>query len=283
MATPPSLRELLLRIDELQLFPAAAQQVLSIARNSSATRKQLEEAVATDPVLAGRVIKLANSPMFARAVRVETLEHAIRMLGFHGTRDVALALALAGVGKERTEAGEELWRHARWTAVSARTIGEHLRRGATSSAFISALLHDVGRQLMLVLEPKRMAGLHATDECNAIVAFTREREVFGVDHAKLGAACLRRWSFSEHIAVAVENHHRNAAALPDAGLRREVAVLQFADVLAHTMADGLDLQRTITVAQKLPAVGVLGISEHSVGRIVRRVFLSKHRVASLAA
>ena len=62
MATPPPLRELLLRIDELQLFPAAAQQVLSIARSNSATRKQLEEAVATDPVLAGRVIKLANSP-----------------------------------------------------------------------------------------------------------------------------------------------------------------------------------------------------------------------------
>lgn len=235
MAQDHRLAQLLQRIDDLRLFPQAAHRVLQVARDDRATLDDMQAAVASDPILAGRVLKMANSPLHQRSMRVDTLPRAIQMLGFMGTRDIALALALGSIGRDRSPWGEILWTHAMHTSHAAAAITAHMRHNAPKGAFLAALLHDVGRQLMLVLDPKVTDAIQRHEQSGGN-AHALEMSAFGVDHATLGAACLARWSFTDAITDAVRYHHVPLDRDMPGTTRTWVAILELADAMAHQHA-----------------------------------------------
>jgi putative nucleotidyltransferase with HDIG domain len=249
------LRAHLDRWDELQVFPTAAARVLQVARHPTSTMAQMEEAVCTDSVLAGRLLKLANSPFYARRTRIDSVGRAIAVLGFSGTRDVALALAIGAVGSDKSPWGQSLWCHALSAAWACRLMGRHVRQVDVEAAFLMGLLHDVGLQLLLVLRESEMNQLLDTHGMEPSVLLQAERELLGTDHAELGAACLRRWSLPDAVTDAVAYHHQPIGAVGMAR-PRDVALLQVADAFADAMltADGPDALAAHAYAQPGAAV-----------------------------
>ena len=69
--------------------PAAAEQVLRIVSNRKAGAADLARVVETDPALAARVMRLANSPYYGSPRRVSSTRHATVMLGFDTVRAIA--------------------------------------------------------------------------------------------------------------------------------------------------------------------------------------------------
>jgi putative nucleotidyltransferase with HDIG domain len=75
-------------------------------------------------------------------------------------------------------------------------------------AFTAGLLHDIGKIVLnQLLTPKIRADIRALIAEKNISRVDAEREVFGTDHAPVGAALLRRWNIPEVIVVAVAGHH----------------------------------------------------------------------------
>ena len=58
----------------------------------------------------------------------------------------------------------------------------------------------------------------------------------GFSHAALGARLLSRWGLPENVCLAVRLHHQSPAATTQH--QRLVAVINFANSLAHQMNDG---------------------------------------------
>jgi len=253
------------RLDDLHVFPAAATKVLEVARQPMSSLADMERAVAMDSVLAGRVLKLANSPMYARQTRVSSVERAIAALGFRGTRDIALALAIGGIGSDRSPWAQRAWVHAMAVGWAAKSLARHIRHVDAESAFVTGLLHDVGLQLMITLheeETNRMldarGSLDGTD-------LEDERRLFGTDHAELGAAALRRWSLPDGVSDAVAAHHlrigRCGVARP-----RDVALLHVADALAGAVPLCDTVEEVASMAMQHPSAPVL--------RAVRGVYVA---------
>ncbi len=246
----------LMGLDDLHVFPAAATKVLEVARQPQSSLADMERAVAMDSVLAGRVLKLANSPLYARRAQVSSVERAIAALGFRGTRDIALALAIGGIGSDRSPWGRRAWVHAQAVGWAAKTLARSIRHVDAEAAFVTGLLHDVGLQIMITLheeETNQMfdarGGLDGTD-------LKDEREIFGTDHAQLGAAALRRWSLPDGVCDVVGAHHRPIATCGVAH-PRDVALLQVADALASAVPLCASAEEVASVAMEHPSAQVL--------------------------
>jgi len=233
VAPAPSLQSCVDRLDELQVFPVAALRVLALARDPDVTLVQLEEAMASDPVLAAETLSIANSAAMARKVPVRSLTRAVQVLGLAGARELVLTAIVGAVASSRAPWGPLLHRHALLTATISRAIANRTPYVDASEAYVVGLLHDLGLQLLLRLDPVAIERI--LDAVGTSALDKAERMRFGFTHAELSSLCIREWGLPASLSLVVSAHHDPAEP------RRENAprlVLSVADELADLLADG---------------------------------------------
>jgi len=214
-----------------------------------------------DDQLAGRIVEVASSPLYAGATRIGTLPRALQMLGFAGTRDIAIALALGSVGRHQCVEGQALWRHALSTGWTCRVFARHARGIAGDAMFVAGLLHDLGLQILLVLEPESMIGLATTYGTESASFLHAEAHHFGFDHATLAGGCLRRWNLPLDAVELVDKHHLPVGG--DDGLLyaspRSRAVLAVADRISGGLLGGATPADLFDLAMAHPASELMRI------------------------
>lgn len=182
--------------------------------------------VRRDPALAGHLLDAANSALFSGRDRVGSLQQAVCRLGARGLRRLALVVAARTRAFQARRYEAEVraqFAHCLLTALHAQEVAR-LRRLSVDDAFLAGLLHDVGKALLL----------QAIGDLEDQGARPERAEVDGCVaelHAHAGAVLAQAWGLPERIVHAIEKHHAFYAAVPGA---REVALLAFADALAHT-------------------------------------------------
>ncbi len=231
------------QVGQLGVFPAAAIRVLELARQPSASIDDLEQAVSSDGALAARILKVVNSPLFGLKVRVSHLRRALTLIGFTGTRDIAVSLALSGMAQERLPWGERLWRHAEATAWTCRVLSRQSRLMDPDAMFVAGLLHDFGLQLLLVTDKNATVTLLEEFGLHSERLLTAERMARGFHHAELGAACLSRWNLPGEAADLIARHHDPIGhADGSSSSPRAAAILALSDAVADAILDGDDAE-----------------------------------------
>lgn len=203
------------RLDELRLDTSTARRIHELVRAHASTRK-LHDVVAMDPVLVSRLLKLANSAQYGAPRAITALDEALNRIGMLGTRDLAWAMALHSLGGKHSPFGPTLQRHGFEVAAGAQLLVQTLRRIAPSHAFVVGLLHDIGAQVFLELEPTKYAKVLAKhlDDDERLVE--EEKRLFGLDHGLLAERAMERWQLPRDVGRAVGLHHRvDPAAFPD--------------------------------------------------------------------
>ncbi|HYC77163.1 MAG TPA: HDOD domain-containing protein [Planctomycetota bacterium] len=233
---------------EVPALPAVALEVLSTTAGADADLRRLVALLHRDPALAGNVLKVANSSLYAPREPIASLPQAVSRLGFETVRDIASAVAVkssafaAPAGfRERVE---QDWRRAVLTAQFAREIARSRRRNV-ESAFLSGLLHDVGRVLALrALAASGDADVPAADVdavCDAV-------------QTELGLALVAAWNLPPQIGEAVAFHRDLAAAPAESDIAATVAL---ARRFAEAWRKGADQDATSFVGD--PAATALNL------------------------
>jgi putative nucleotidyltransferase with HDIG domain len=198
--TITSYSEALLRIPAQ---PASAELVLRLVADPAATAAELALAVETDPALAARVMRLANSRYYGAARSVSSAQHAIVLLGRDTVRGIAASAACSLLDVRPDFGPEGFWRHALATGAGASVVAR--RVGLTpADAFSAGLLHDLGAVLLHLRDPNAFARAQRQETMTAIVA--AEIEAFGMTHAQAGAAALDAWGYPPAFVEAVALH-----------------------------------------------------------------------------
>jgi putative nucleotidyltransferase with HDIG domain len=184
-----------------------------------------------EPVLCGRVLQVANSAYYGMPRGVSSIRQALILLGAHAVKGIALSVAAINSvrdGRAPTPQERDLWRHAITVAGYAQGIARACRLGtqAVEDAYIAGLLHDIGALLLLTRFPKQFSPiLQAGDEPSVL---QRERELFGYDHADIGAMIAEHWQLPERIVRVIAEHH--APYLPEGDTRLLTAAVIQADL-----------------------------------------------------
>lgn len=225
-ATVGSIEDALKRAEQLQIFPKAALRIQQVVTQENSSFRDLEQAVSSDPALSGRLLRFANSPFYGLARKVAYLRKALMVLGYRGTRDVSLALAMTSMGKPKRPGRSEMMKHIVRTASLARGLSRYVPGMDAQVVFMAAIMHDVGTLILMEVNERAMLDLikEHPDELERVAA---EREVFGFDHAQLGEACLASWALPDFLSGAVGLHHSSdlAAHLGDEDPRYKIAAL----------------------------------------------------------
>jgi len=256
-ATVGTIEDALKRAEQLQIFPKAALRIQKVVTQENSSFRDLEQAVASDPALSGRLLRFANSPFYGLAKKVAGLRRALMVLGYRGTRDVALALAMTSMGRPNRPGRKEMMQHIIRTASLARGLGRYVPGMDDQVVFMAGIMHDVGTLILLeVDEPKMLSLLEEHLDESARVA--AEREAFGFDHAELGRACMASWSLPEFLSEAVGLHHSPDLAdhLGESDGRYKLAALiQIAsDVEARVQKMGADSRAKYLMAHPCSAM-----------------------------
>jgi putative nucleotidyltransferase with HDIG domain len=180
-------------------LPAAVAEVMAIANCTEANFRDVDRVIRQDPVVAARVLSVANSPLYRPPQPLTSLRAALLRLGWGILREVLLqAVAeahLFRVGPRRELAAARL--HAVVLAHVHRHVASVL--GFDSEhAFACGLLHDLGRPIALALLSR--------PDAPPLDALTRGR-VVSLVHGELGARVAEQWNLPSVVARVCRDHH----------------------------------------------------------------------------
>lgn len=249
-----------LRCDNLSvpMLPAMAHKVIEMATDPELSIHKLSSLVAKDPVLAARVLGLANSAYSAPNSPIASITEAIMRLGTTAVRNVVITVSFTSRLQDPAvydKRGRPIVDHALGTAYVARLVGERARVDVEET-FLCGLLHDIGKLVILkrAHEYRKQSGKVVTDaELDAAL---------DAHHPAAGALVLRRWKLPESLDDPVRFHHDYAAA-PD--YKREAAVVYLANRLSHRY--GFGCERDESELLEDPVCAYLGIDALAIQEI----------------
>ncbi len=217
---------------EPPVMPQVVRDVQNLIKESSTTAEDLADAIAREPVIALRLISIANSPIYRGVQEIVSLKTAIPRLGIKETLSVVIAIANKSLYEtDRAQYKilmDNLWVHALASAFGAKIIAAKLKLEDEEKYFLMGLTHDIGKILLLkaytdVSKSRRL-------DMDTITANLQEA------HIGLGKMLLKRWGLGDDF-INVVARHEDTEFEPDTA--KEILVVSLANMLTRKIGFSL--------------------------------------------
>ncbi len=132
---------------ELPIFKYSLIAITTITSREDSSSSELASAILKDVNLTARILRISNSYIYNPSnTPVNTITHAVMLLGFNLVRDISISLAIIDtllIGNKETHVMKLMARtfHA---AVQAKSIAEQCNDESPEEIFIAALLYNIG-------------------------------------------------------------------------------------------------------------------------------------------
>ena len=204
--------ESLERITDLPQLPEVVYRLEEVANNPDSSIHDVASVIETDPPMAVRVLKLANSAFYRRGNHpMTTIRQATVRLGLKEIRKLALAIGATRLFVKPSPRIDHhlFWQHSLTVASVTRTVAK-LTDGVRidpDQAYVAGLLHEVGALVLDQFFEKLYDAVFRAARHSDQPIHDVEREYLGIDHAEIGAWLLNRWQAPQSLVVAVQCHH----------------------------------------------------------------------------
>jgi putative nucleotidyltransferase with HDIG domain len=206
--------------------------------DSNATFEDLADIVKTDTALSARLLKIVNSAFYGFAEKVDTLTHALNIIGTDQLTDLALAAIVTskfqGIPRDLINM-ETFWMHSIGCGITAQKIAEFVPGVATEKMYLGGMLHDIGSLIIFKESPEDAKKILLRCKETGENLFKVEKEVLGYDHAEVGSLLLTEWKLPERLAEMVRYHHAPSRA---GDYLKETCIISKADALVYEMKIG---------------------------------------------
>ncbi len=203
-STPPSVlkAKALRALGNLPPFSPILNKLMATLAGEDVSFSRLGDLIEKDTVVAGNLLRLVNSALYGRRGTVNSVRHAVSILGIDKVRNAVLGMSLTrmwnkvSVPKSFSIAGFDL--HSAAVAILSDQLAQRVSIEYPEGAFVGGLLHDLGRLLIAAGLPEHYV---------AIEGLSSERDILGFTHAELSAEALAAWNIPRAIQIAVQDHH----------------------------------------------------------------------------
>lgn len=168
--------------------------------------------IESEPVLSGRVLKLANSAYYgASTKKISSLTIAITRLGHRMIRELVYSLEVTKLfRKDSIIDHQKFWRHSLAVAVFTQAMSRMIKCSAEEQemAYLAGLMHDIGVMVFAFLLPKEYEDFAKSASDKEISLHKQEKDFFSIDHAELGARFTTKWwNINETVIETIRKHH----------------------------------------------------------------------------
>lgn len=255
--------------------PAIAIRILEAIKNENVSIEEISKIVSSDPALVIKVLKLANSPVYTRSGKIETIRKAIAVPGMRTLKNIALSFVIVDGIRSRWSISfdlESFWRKSITSAVATSLISSLLNK-RDDDLFITALLQDIGVLILHLHDAEKYNAL--MNECGPDSLLKREKAAFGLDHQEIGAQFLQEWGLPANICELVRCHHTAAsvqeALLPKLNVLRlsnSLSSVFHADHSGHDFEEFSQSLRSVYAASKEDIEQVISSAHQKTGEVL---------------
>lgn len=255
------------QVHSLPCIPKVAQDLIQQFDNPHTNVDSIARNISLDPVIAAKVLRLANSARFRGSRESASVEDAAMRLGFNTLRTLVLASAVTGAFQ--APPGFDLkgfWGHSFQVASISRLLAK-TRGVAVEIAFTCGMMHNIGELLIQTGVPELAERLNQNGkDMGAAQRVALETLQLGFGFPEVGAELARLWQLPELIQHAIAYQSRPTQAPADMPLPRVLAqAVSIAEALRQypgdmnkaletlqgPLFDGLDVA---SLLDELPAV-----------------------------
>jgi two-component system, cell cycle response regulator len=198
----------------LPAFSPIAIKLMVMVNDENVSFREVAKLFSADPVLAGQVLQLANSGMYGRqGGPVQSVLHAMAMLGLKNISRIALTAALSNGFPSRTASwNRSWWRHS----IASALIADHLGVAElhVDFGYTAGLLHAIGQLALFQNAPAEYPKLVQEAHSASADLLEWERRRFGTDHVELSGLILADWGLPRGLQQAVSEGHVSNSSDP---------------------------------------------------------------------
>ena len=212
-------------IGALPTIPTVVRKLLEMCENPKVSLAEIATIIAQDPVLAAKILKVVNSPIYGFPGRISSLTQALLLLGLNVARGLLLGVSVLEI-MQKSIVG--LWEHSVGCAIVARIIARRRGLKDPEEVSVAGLLHDIGKVFLTLKFPDQYRQVVAEANTRVILIAEAEKASFGVTHADVEAWVGKKWNFPRSLVEQMAYHHKP-------GLSKHygvhTAIVHFSDIL----------------------------------------------------
>ncbi|WP_332875712.1 HDOD domain-containing protein [Massilia sp. S19_KUP03_FR1] len=202
-ATLELLWERVRRRGDMPGFTKAITAILGAMRGEDEREFSMTQTVLSDPVLTQKVLRLANSGMYAAfGQRVNTVSKAVMVLGTEAIGHLALGLKLVEELKNSTpdDLGAQVeMEKAVLAGMVAQQVAGGLRNVDAEEAVVCSILHTLGRMMVTFYLPEHWQQLRVTGGDGGAQAAAPA--LLGLSLEDIGRATAEHWGLPKNLVA----------------------------------------------------------------------------------
>ena len=230
------IRSIVSQLDTLPSFPSLYFEIMQELDALDPSLEKVAAIVAKDPGMTVKLLQIVNAASLGLARRFTSPVEAVQQLGIAAVQSLALSAHVFTCFESRPFKGfsiTELWDHGANTARIARKILEIERADTVlaEEAYTAGMLHDIGKLMLANNLPEPFQRVLDLSQKGKRPFLDVEQEVFGANHAGVGAYLLGLWGLPITIVEAVAFHHQPSRS--EARTIGPLTAVHVANVLEH--------------------------------------------------
>ncbi len=239
------LNQLIKSREDIPSLPTIFYQVNEAVNDPRSSMRDIAQIISADQSLSARLLRLVNSAFFGFPSKIDTISHAVTIIGTKQLRDLALATNVIqifkGIPAELIEV-RPFWEHCIGCGIASRLLASYHKAPNIEQFFVTGLLHDIGRLILYWKNPEQASAALALSAEKGVFLHRAERDVMGYDHADVGGLLLKEWRLPQSLETAVMYHHRPSRS---SRFPAEAGITHIADLITNALELGTSGERLV--------------------------------------
>lgn len=222
------------KLSEVPTLPVVVTRAIQVINDPNSSANDLTDLIVNDQVLAGKILKVANSAYYCLPNKVSNLNRAITLIGFDEVKRMISPILFLNTFKDFKDtehfSSKGFWTHSLAVASACEILVEKINRPQDiGEARVLGLLHDVGRLIVVGVFHRQFEILMKKVSIGVDI-LKAEEAILGMNHAEMGSKITEIWNLPESVVNVIRFHHDPENAGDNSNLAE---VLHMADYLAN--------------------------------------------------
>ena len=242
-------------VRDLASPPGVYVRLARLMNDPTSSLRDIADLVSTDPALAARLLRVANSAYFGGRLGVDTIERAVAILGTQQIHDIVLATSVirrfSGIPVRLVDM-HGFWRDSVFAAAASKLLADRCFIFDSDRVFVAGLLAQLGQLVLYVRVPEVMSSALEIARREDRPIHLIERQLLGFDYAAVSGELFTAWQLPASLVEPIR-HHTDPAASGDNALEASVVGIAVAlaadasrpapvaDPARHVSADALGI------------------------------------------
>lgn len=225
-------------IEDLPTLPLVVNKLSELVRNPHSSAEDITKVLETDPSLTAKILKLVNSAYYALPQRVNSVRHAVVILGFGTVKSLAISASvfdMFGGGGAASLNKEAFWQHSVGCATVSKIFAKKMPDVNDEDAFVVGLLHDIGKLIMEQYRNEDFAKAYEAAKANSSTFYEAELNNIEYTHAQVGGWLAEKWKLPKPVVQAINFHH---SPPPMDAIKKLVGICHFANFVCNVKQIG---------------------------------------------